>query len=138
MQFIWPQLVSRVNGDLLRVRGVVRPSPITARYDVQIECPRYGPPIVRVVSPILTRRATEPDTPIPHTYDAATPGQERPCLFFHPEKEWSSAKPIATTVMPWLLSWLVDYELWHATGEWFGGGMPHAGSPKVDGAAEAA
>ncbi len=29
---------------------------------------------------------------------------------------------IATTVIPWLLEWLVYYEAWQATGEWLGGG----------------
>jgi hypothetical protein len=38
---------------------------------------------------------------------------------------------LATSIVPWLLAWLIDYELWLATGEWLGGGMPH-GSTKSD------
>jgi hypothetical protein len=31
--------------------------------------------------------------------------------------------PIALTIIPWLLEWLVYYEAWLVTGEWLGGGV---------------
>jgi hypothetical protein len=32
---------------------------------------------------------------------------------------------IADTLVPWASEWLFDYELWLATGEWYGGGIEH-------------
>ena len=29
---------------------------------------------------------------------------------------------IADTILPWTSLWLYFYELWHATGQWLGGG----------------
>lgn len=29
---------------------------------------------------------------------------------------------LADTYVPWTMEWLVDFELWLATGEWLGGG----------------
>ena len=82
-------------------------------------------PRVTITAPKLMRRPEEPDSPIPHTYDFNTPGRERPCLYYPRGAEWSPDKPLATTVMPWLLTWLVDYEVWYATGVWLGGGIAH-------------
>jgi hypothetical protein len=105
------------------------PSPITRKYQVRIEyCEgrdRTGKrhrPEVYVEKPKLSRRPQEPGTPIPHTYDANTPGKERPCAFYPPQ-DWDGTRPIATTVIPWVMSWLLDYEIWHATGQWYGGGI---------------
>jgi hypothetical protein len=37
---------------------------------------------------------------------------------------------IATTIIPWLSLWLYYYEVWHATGEWMGGGIEHGDATK--------
>jgi hypothetical protein len=29
---------------------------------------------------------------------------------------------VALTIIPWAAQWLVCYEIWHATGQWVGGG----------------
>lgn len=126
---MWPTLDSRLDRGTLVVTGIVTPSPITRAYRVRVTYKDYGVPKVYVVSPKLERRGQEQETPIPHTYEQATPGQERPCLYFPEAREWTPDMALATSVMPWLLSWLVDYELWYATGEWLGGGV-HRGSTK--------
>lgn len=108
--------------ELLVVRGTVIPSPITQAYRVRIEYREGKTPDVFVEEPQLSRRPREPDKPIPHTYDSGTPGKERPCCFY-PAVDWDGTRHIATTVIPWLMSWLFDYEIWYATGEWHGGGV---------------
>lgn len=142
MQFEWPQLSTTVHGGLVLVRGRVRPSPITSTYDIEVLYRSPRKPIVRILQPKLTRRAAAPDEPIPHTYGFGTPGEETPCLYYpqdvQVEKGWPAGRSIATTIMPWLLAWLVDYELWHATGEWLGGGVPHGDDPKNEPEREAA
>lgn len=121
----WPALESRVEGRVLHVTGVVQPSPITGRYAIQVVYRELAVPRASVLRPTLSRRSEAPDIPIPHTFGFNTPGAERPCLFYPDGREWNPGMPIAVTVMPWLLAWLMDYEIWVATGEWLGGGMPH-------------
>lgn len=132
MMVLWPALNSRFEGGLLVVTGRVQPTSITREYGIRLSYRDYERPKVYVVSPKLERRPQEPDTPIPHTYEYLTPGKERPCVYYPGSDEWNSSMLIATSVMPWLLSWLVDYELWHATGEWLGGGKPHGSSKRDD------
>lgn len=55
-----------------------------------------------------------------HVY--STPKQEL-CLFVRNTGEWTRQKMIAKTVIPWAAEWLQFYELWLATGEWYGEGM---------------
>jgi hypothetical protein len=131
MMRVWPALDSHFEGGLLVVSGLVQPTPITREYRVRLTYRDYEKPKVSVVSPKLERRPQAPDAPIPHTYEYLTPGKERPCVYY-PRLDWNSSMLIATSVMPWLLSWLVDYEVWHATGEWLGGGKPHGSTKRED------
>ena len=110
-------------GRLLVARGTLVPNLITRKYRVRIEYEGNGNrPEVYVEEPKLLRRPQEPDEPIPHTYESTMPGKERPCAFY-PAMDWDGTRPIATSVVPWLMSWLFDYEVWHATGHWHGGGL---------------
>lgn len=117
----WPTFSAVIKGNVLIARGTLKPTQITAEYSVRIEYQLGSPPKAFVEDPKLTRRAGAADTPIPHTYDGTSPGKERPCVFY-PREDWSPTKAVSKTVIPWLMAWLVDYELWHATGEWMGGG----------------
>jgi hypothetical protein len=36
---------------------------------------------------------------------------------------------IADTIVPWTAEWLVHYEIWLVTGEWYGGGTGRRGVP---------
>ncbi len=130
------QLKARINGDAVDIpfpdvtKAVAPRYPtdrrghvidLTPLHVVRIEYRRGTPPTAFIEQPALRRRAEKPDEPISHTYEWTTPGRERPCVFF-PREDWDATKPISRTIIPWLMAWLVDYELWHATGEWTGGG----------------
>lgn len=128
----WPALQSRLEGNVLRVTGVVQPSPITRRYVVQVEYRELGVPRAAVLRPALSRRIEAPDVPIPHTYGFNTPGSERPCLYYPKGREWTASMSIAMTIMPWLLGWLVDYEVW------LGGGVSHGEGEKSEQGQDAA
>ena len=54
---------------------------------------------------------------IPHTYS-----DDEVCLFRPFAHEWSPTKPLALTIVPWLMQWLLFYEVWFCTGEWHGEG----------------
>lgn len=105
--------------------GVLCASRISGLYEVRIEYRLREQPRTFVVAPILNRRPSEPQRPIPHTYDSDKPGQERPCVYL-PGTDWDATKSIAATIIPWLQCWITDYETWRTTGVWFGGGVSHA------------
>lgn len=111
----WPGFRSRVNSNVLASIGYLCPSDLSAAYKVRIEQRGGNSPDVWVVDPKLKRRTD--DEPIPHMY-----GQERLCLYLPRSGEWEPDKPISLTILPWASLWLYFYELWHATGEWLGGG----------------
>jgi hypothetical protein len=69
-----------------------------------------------VEAPGLARHAD--GEKVPHTC-----AENEPCLFYATYREWSPEMPIAMTIIPWLLEWLLYYEAWLATGEWLGGGV---------------
>lgn len=76
---------------------------------------------VEVVEPLLGRRPTEPETPIPHIWpNRVMP--ERPRLCLHTDGEWRPTMYIADTIVPWTIEWLAAYEAWRATGMWYAGG----------------
>ena len=94
--------------------GSIQPAPLCDSYVFRLtyKCGEF--PKVTIVNPPLRCRADQER--IPHTYSPT-----EPCLF-RPGTDWDSSQCIATTIIPWLAMWLSFYELWHATGEWLGGG----------------
>ncbi len=102
-------------------RGALTPTTLSERYEVEI-CYRLGEePSVAVLSPVIKEREGHR---IPHVYKG-----NRPCLNVPGAGEWGPDKYIAYTVVGWLSEWLYFYEVWHATGNWLGGG--HEPPPSV-------
>ena len=80
-------------------------------------------PHVTIIDPLLNTRKENPNDPIPHIYrNEFCPSQPILCLYDPQTDEWNTTKPIANTIIPWAIDWLVCYEIWHAIGEWTGGG----------------
>ncbi len=123
MKVYWPAFRTKVSGPILRCTGNLCPSELSETYKVEIQLKGGGFPTVRVHSPTLVTRAGAAS--IPHMYE-----QETLCLYRPGWNEWTPAKAIATTIVPWTALWLYFYEAWHATGEWLGGG--HAPDPQFD------
>lgn len=83
-----------------------------------------GWPEVRVLEPLLKRGPLGEE--IPHIYvDPEDPVYPVLCLFDPRIGGWSRSQTISETTLPWAASWLRFYELWRATGEWYGGGADH-------------
>lgn len=95
--------------------GELRPFERGAVYVTRIEYDGLVVPRIWVESPELVRRSD--DEEIPHMYD-----QERICCFM-PREDWSGDMTIARYIPPRASQWLFWYELWHATGIWYGGGV---------------
>jgi len=74
-----------------------------------------GSPEVEVLEPLLQKRGS--DNP-PHLY----PGKKL-CLYLPRIGEWNKTMMLSQTIIPWTSEWLLNYEVWLATGEWSGGGL---------------
>lgn len=92
--------------------GVVQPTEETGRYELRIELSRGHTPSVRVLAPALKPNN---DGLLPHVYDT---GQ----LCLSGRGQWQPNMYLAETFLPWACEWLVFYELWLATGLWYGDG----------------
>jgi hypothetical protein len=99
-------------------QGGINPLPVSDTYVVRIRYETFKGPQVWVISPKL--QLCDGAASIPHTYIG-----EYLCLYYPDYNEWTSAKYIAETIVPWISLWLVYYEAWLATGEWLGGGIKH-------------
>jgi hypothetical protein len=103
----------------LRWTGQVQPSDLSRAYAIRIDYERRHYPVVRVLAPDLV--ATEAGF-LPHTYDDGT-------LCLHDVGQWNEAMLIVDTIIPWTAEWLLHYEMWVATGEWFGDGDSNLALP---------
>lgn len=92
--------------------GCIQPTPLSRTYRVEVACSRGGILRVRVLEPSLDGR---PGQPLPHVYGDGT-------LCLHLDGEWTQDMLIVDTTLPWTSEWLINYEIWTATGDWYGGG----------------
>ena len=80
---------------------------------------RHPMPEVRVTAPLLQRRSSQPEQPIPHVYvNEHTPYLPLLCLYDPASDEWHPGRSIADTIVPWTAEWLWCYEYWLRTGIW--------------------
>jgi len=114
----YPGFTCTVENGLLTARGQLQPSPIAAVYDVVVEY-RVGK-WPKVFVPCNQLQPLEAGGKIPHTF-----GPTEPCLFYPSDESWRSDMRLADIILPKLSLWLEFYEMWRATGEWYGGGIPH-------------
>lgn len=95
--------------------GSIQPTEMSIVYVTEIRYVLGLRPKVFVRDPPLRRRnGTEK---IPHLF----PDNDL-CLYQPRYREWLATMFIADTIVPWAALWLYYYEVWHATGEWLGGG----------------
>lgn len=116
MEKHFPSFVLKWKRGIATWTGILQPTPASDRYTVKIQYSLSDVPNVWVISPQLLERPT--GEKIPHVY-----GGNRLCLYLPGSGEWERTKLIAETIVPWASLWLYYYELWHATGEWLGGGI---------------
>lgn len=115
MRRIHPALATHIAGDTLIAEGPLRGSALTRVYRVRIVYRREYHPHAHVLDPPLEKRNAK--QPVAHTI-----GPDEPCLYTKAHGDWNSRMFIGHSIVPWLMEWLVFYELWLATGNWYGGG----------------
>lgn len=101
-----------VRGARLVWVGWLQPTALSRRYRIRIDLAHDGLPQVRVVEPTLESRSGEQ---LPHTYRGGT-------LCLYSPGDWHPSLSLAVTLVPWASECLLNYEIWLATGEWYGGG----------------
>lgn len=97
--------------------GTLQPTPASRVYTVRITVTKTRYPRVDVIDPVLE---TRPGESLPHVFPDGS-------LCLHLDHEWSTDMLVVDTIVPWTAEWLINYEVWKATGEWHGGGEwpPH-------------
>ena len=103
-------------------QGILKPSPRSDTYEIEIAYEVPCRPVVRVVSPRLSTWGNFKRRP--HTFRDGS-------LCVHQSHEWNGNKRIASTVIPWTCLWLAFYETWLETGCWLGEGT-HPELPEHD------
>lgn len=88
------------------------PTGMSRSYEIEVIYDGRNQPRVRVLDELATR----PGEVLPHTYAGGW-------LCLHENADWGSAMSIADTIVPWASEWLMYYEIWLATGDWYGGGV---------------
>ncbi|CAN1510773.1 hypothetical protein MCEREM21A_00788 [Sphingomonadaceae bacterium] len=89
-------------------------------------CFPFGSVKVWITNPTLVRREAEPEKLIPHLYEQPKSGvAPRLCLYLPSDHNWNTLSPISEFIVPWISEWLLNYELWHITGEWASIEAPH-------------
>jgi hypothetical protein len=124
MRLHWPLFSASQAGNKIRWVGPIQPTPLSTTYKVSVDYELGIGPDVRVIAPTLTVRPGAEK--LPHVYSG-----NRLCLYVPGSGQWNPSRPISETTIPWTSLWLYFYEVWHASGEWLGGGEHSASGPKT-------
>ncbi|MEZ4772590.1 MAG: phospholipase D-like domain-containing protein [Bacteroidia bacterium] len=106
-------LKCRIENDTLICTGFLQPETCD-RYKVRILFRAGHFPQVFILSPNIEPRADI------HIYKEGSL-----CLFYPGDLKWKDITKIAEYTIPWIVEWIVYYELWKLTGEWEGAEKTH-------------
>ena len=125
MKLHWPAFDGSKSGDgMLRWNGPLKPKARLYHVAILWKPGAMALPYVWLYDPALQPRAGSSFADIPHLiFYKEDPEHSGLCLFDPERREWSPADLIAETTVPWASEWLLYYELWHLTGEWFAPGV---------------
>jgi hypothetical protein len=112
---MFPESRYMINRNCLTWESELTPSSLSKTYTVRLRYKLNKSPDIIVIKPGLISPDGEN---LPHTYSG-----ERLCLYYPGVGEWRSNLLLARTIVPWISEWLINYEIWLATGTWCGGGI---------------
>jgi len=98
----------------LHWKGYLSPTPLSAKYLIDLKYEIGKRPKVFVLEPDLEKHNNQP---IPHRF-----GDQSLCLFVPKYNDWNPRMLISDTIIPWTILWLFYYEIWLQTGKWLGKG----------------
>jgi hypothetical protein len=102
--------------------GQLTPTPLSETYTIELIYRRHHFPEVWIREPLL--RTSREDYKVIHIYSEG-------CLCLHSLEEWKPWMTLSSTFIPWSAEWLLYYELWLTTGNWYGGGEYRVGKKMV-------
>lgn len=108
----FPEATLSLSRGQLRWTASLQPLPTSRPYVIRIVYRTGAFPIVRTLSELPGR----PGESLPHTFKDGS-------LCLHEDRDWSPHMLIADSIVTWAAEWLVFYEIWEVTGEWYGGGV---------------
>lgn len=107
----FPDAEVRLKPQRLVWTGRIQPTPLSRQYLVRVDYQSGWFPQVRVLDHLEFRDGES----LPHVYREGT-------LCLHRAAEWTPDMLLVDTTLPWTAEWLINYEIWLATGDWHGGG----------------
>ncbi|MDP1815442.1 MAG: phospholipase D-like domain-containing protein [Leadbetterella sp.] len=105
-------LKCRIENDTLICRGELNPN--GKSYDILIEFRAGTFPQVYILSPIIVPKADI------HIYSEGSL-----CLFYPGDLRWKDNTSIAEYTIPWIIEWILFYELYQLSGVWEGESVAH-------------
>lgn len=115
LQHAFPTSATKIRNSQLIWEQPITPTSISRTYLVQLRYRISVAPRAKILSPKLER--SDGARP-PHLY----PGDHL-CLYLPGANEWANYMFLADTIVPWISEWLLHYEIWLISGEWYGGGV---------------
>lgn len=109
----YPDFKASRKGNQAIWEGHFKPIAACATYLVRIEALSGQRPRISVIDPPL--RISPAQYRETHCFFDGT-------LCLHLHEEWSPDEFVSDTIIPWIADWLINYEYWLATGDWYGGG----------------
>lgn len=103
-----------VHKGMLTCVGTIRPTDECDAYRICIKYVSGEPPQVFITSHKIKPRKTI------HMYNNGAL-----CLHYPPDINWKHRTSVAAYTIPWILEWVVCYELWKLTGKWEGSEFVH-------------
>ncbi|MEQ8158309.1 MAG: hypothetical protein ABRQ36_06660 [Mesotoga sp.] len=108
----------------LRISGQISPTTISSTYTFTLNYRLQSRPRVRIIEPKLEKPGGRNP---PHLLSDGSL-----CLYYPKHYEWKPTMLIGETIIPWTSLWLFYYEVWLATGTWFGKGVHPTSNKKRD------
>ena len=119
---------SRIKGSVLFCEILLTPSAESNQYRILIsyKLSDYAPRAYMIEPQIQMHDGKLPE----HIYGFDKKDHPRLCVYYPNANEWNRQMLIATSYVPWILTWLNTYEYWLITGEWFYPAISHGKKSK--------
>ncbi len=116
----YPHSSGRITGHSeLTWQADIRPSELSETYRVEVRGKPYSFPHVWVSGRGID--CCKDLSVVPHKFGKEEkPNRIQICL---QKGDWNAWLPLAETLVPWAMEWLVQYEIWLCTGTWNGSGI---------------
>lgn len=111
LRSLFPDSQITLRGRQLRWVGDLHPTELSQPYRTRIDYELGQYPTVNVIDPPITETYQR----VPHIYNSGA-------LCVHDADDWNPQMLLVDTIVAWTIEWLYFWELYLATGTWYGDG----------------